>query len=53
MNHFSDFSHSIELFKSYKNMSFLKIKNIDDLIITKAKYRRTMIFLLYSLNDIS
>ena len=51
--HFSNFSHSIELFKSYKNISFLKIKNIDDLIITKTTYRRTMIFLLYSLNDIS
>ena len=44
MTHFSGFPHSIERFEFYKNMSFLKIKNIDDLIITKAKYRRTMIF---------
>ena len=46
MIHFSALSHSIELFKFYKNISFTKIKNIDDLIITKAKCRRTMTFLL-------
>ena len=38
MTHFSGLSHSIEIFKYYKNMLFSKIENIENLVITKSKH---------------
>ena len=45
MIHFSGFSRSIEFFKCYKTMSFQKVTSVGNLILTKVKHRRTMIFL--------
>ena len=38
MNPFSSSYHLIQLSKYYKNMSFSKIKNIENLVITKPKH---------------